>query len=69
MKERTQAERITALEVQVGILVDELKETNKKLGDLVALRHKGAGVFWLFSSIFGASLIGVGSMVIGWFKG
>jgi len=65
----TQAERITALEVQVKHLVDELHQTNKNLNDLLALRNKGAGVFWIVTTIFGASLVsGLHALTL-WLKG
>lgn len=65
----TQAERITALEVQVESLVEALKETNAALHELIVLRNKGAGAFWLASTLFGASLIAVVTTVMSWWKG
>lgn len=65
----TQAERITALEVKVDVLVQELRETNKNLNDLLALRNKGAGVFWIVTTLFGASLVsGIHALTL-WMKG
>lgn len=65
----TQAERITALETQVGFLVAEAEKTNAKLSELLALRNKGAGAFWLATTLFGTSLMGVGVMLMSWLKG
>lgn len=65
----TQAERITALEVQVEHLVEELRQTNKNLNDLLALRNKGAGVFWIVTTIFGASLFSAVTALSNWMKG
>jgi len=64
----TQAERITALETQVERLAADVQAMNKKLDDLLALRHKGAGAFWLASTLFGTSLVGVLAAVINWLK-
>lgn len=50
----TQAERITALETEVSYLRAEVRDANKKLDDLLALRNKGAGIFWLMTVLFGA---------------
>lgn len=34
---------------------EELTLINSKLDDVLALRNKGAGVFWFFSLIFGSA--------------
>lgn len=71
----TQGERIAALEVENRRLrseVTELREevrranndTNEKLDELLALRNKGYGVFWLATSLAGA---GVLSLVLQFF--
>lgn len=65
----TQAERITALETKVEQLTKDVQDMNQKLDDLLALRNKGVGAFWLASSLFGASLVGVLGLLISWFKG
>lgn len=63
----TQAERIASLETQVSLMRNEQIETNKKLDDLLALRNKGVGAFWLASSILGTGIIGVMATIFGWF--
>lgn len=65
----TQAERITALETQMNFLVAEQREINQKLAELLALRNKGAGAFWLATTLFGTSLIGVLAMITSWVRG
>lgn len=55
----TQAERITALETQVSFLLAEQRDMNKKLDELLALKYKGAGVFWISSVLFGSTLMGL----------
>jgi hypothetical protein len=39
-----------------------------KLDDLLALKNKGAGVFWLFSAIIGSGILGLIFQVVGYFK-
>lgn len=60
----THAERLTAVEVRVQNLevkVDELKatvsEVDKKLDNLLALKNKGAGAFWLASALLGTGIV------------
>lgn len=72
----TQAERITALEIQVEKLIEaqkttneQLKASNSKLDELIALRNKGAGVFWIASTIFGTSLLALMSFILSWIRG
>lgn len=65
---KTQAERIAALETQMEFIKAELTESNRKLDDLLALRNKGAGAFWLMTSLFGASLMGFVSLFFDWWK-
>lgn len=38
--------------------VEQFTDIGKKLDDLLTLRNKGAGVFWLISSLMGVGLIG-----------
>lgn len=65
----TQVERLTRMEVEVQALkesFDEHKqetkekfnEINDKLDDLLTLRNKGAGVFWLITTLVGTGIIG-----------
>lgn len=64
----TQSERITALEVQVAALREELRQNNTNLQELLALRNKGAGIFWLMSVLFGAAMVGWFSLAVSWLK-
>lgn len=54
----TQAEEIAALKVEVKNLKHDVSEMNRKLDDLLALRYKGIGAFWLASSLVGSGIIG-----------
>ena len=36
----------------------DLEGINSKMDDLLALRNKGAGVFWLIASLIGTGIVG-----------
>lgn len=46
----------------------ELSEVNRKLDDLLTLRNKGAGIFWLISGLFGAGIVGAFWQFISWIR-
>jgi hypothetical protein len=59
-------ERLARMEVEVSELKksfeehkadtkEEFASINKKLDDVLSLRNKGAGVFWVFSLVFGSA--------------
>lgn len=65
----TQGERMARVEVEVIALkesldehkkqtVEQFTDIGKKLDDLLTLRNKGAGIFWLISSLMGVGFIG-----------
>ncbi len=54
----TQAERIAALEVQVSDMQKQQQQINDKLDELLALRNKGIGAFWLSSGLLGTGIVG-----------
>jgi cytoskeletal protein RodZ len=73
------AERLVRMEVEVSELKkafeehkaetkEELSEVNRKLDDLLTLRNKGAGIFWLVSGLFGAGLIGAFWQFVAWMR-
>jgi len=64
----TQLERLTSLEVQVAQLRSEQQEVIKKLDDLLAMRNKGVGAFWLASTILGTGIVGFALQLIAWWK-
>jgi hypothetical protein len=55
----SQVERIAAMEVRLGALEAKVDTMDKKLDDLLALRYKGAGAFWVASVLFGIVLTAV----------
>jgi hypothetical protein len=72
----TQVERLARVEEQVKYLredVDELKrhikDQSQKLDDLLMLRSKGIGAFWLASTVLGTGIIGAFFQLMHWFKG
>ena len=68
MGERTQAERIHALEVQVIDCKDEIKALAGKIDSLLELKHKGMGAFWIASIFIGAVFTGIVTFVTEWIK-
>jgi len=55
----TQAEEIAAMKVEIKYLKDQVHDMNAKLDNLLALRYKGAGAFWLASALFGIVFTGL----------
>lgn len=66
---KSEVERITALEVQMTHLTEIVEKQNAKLDDLLGLRNKGVGAFWLASALAGTGIIGVVFSVVEWLKG
>lgn len=64
----TQAERIAALEVRVLDLLATNQEANQKLDDLLAMRNKGIGAFWLASTLLGTGIVGFIVQLISWWR-
>jgi hypothetical protein len=44
------------------------KEMDKKLDELLTLRSKGVGVFWLASGLVGTGIFGFFTWIVEWFK-
>lgn len=59
------AERIKALEVKW----ERFQAIETKLDELLELKSKGMGAFWLASLIVGTVLSIVGSNILDWIKG
>lgn len=68
MASLTQAERITALEVRMADVQVKQAEINDKLDDLLAMRNKGIGAFWLASTLLGTGIVGMIVQLISWWK-
>lgn len=65
----TDGERIASLETMVSIMRQDQVETNQKLDELLALRYKGVGAFWLASALLGTGIVGSLLTFLTWLKG
>lgn len=61
-------ERLAVLEERSLVDRTKLNEINGKLDDLLDLRNKGMGAFWLASALIGVVFAVMGSTIVGWFK-
>lgn len=64
----TTAERLAVLETKQIEDRVKLVSIEKKLDQLLDLRAKGAGAFWLASALLGTGIVGFLGSVFGWFK-
>ncbi len=62
----SEPERIAALETEVRLLKETVQELTKLVNDLIGLRNKGAGAFWLATSLAGAGAISICLQVLHW---
>ena len=65
MSQFLQIERLTRVEEQVNELRNKVDSLDAKMDELLALKYKGAGVFWLMTILFGAGF----SMLLTWMRG
>jgi len=65
----SEIERIRALEVQMTHLMEMMSKQNEKLDELLGLKNRGVGAFWLASALAGTGIIGVLVSVVEWIKG
>lgn len=63
---RPEAERLAVLETQMSTMGVDVAEIRSDLKDLLALRHKGVGAFWLASALTGTGIIGGISLLWDW---
>lgn len=72
MTERTQGEKITALEVELSEFrkqtSEEIADIGAKLDSLLELKNKGMGAFWLISILMGAAFTVITTFVADWFN-
>lgn len=68
MTSKTDAERLALLEYKDELREAKLEEINKKLDDLLELRNKGMGAFWLASSLIGTGIVGALFTFLSWLK-
>jgi hypothetical protein len=65
----TDSERIAILETQYKQIEEDNREIKGKLDDLLTLRNKGVGAFWLASALLGTGIVGALLQLIDWMKG
>lgn len=68
MRAATDLERIATLETKVATMEKALGAIDGKLDQLLDLRSKGMGAFWLASVIFGSGIVGTIAYFINWVK-
>lgn len=64
----TLPERVAVLEVRQKDTSDDLKDIKDKLDQLLELKTKGAGALWLIGLVVGSGLLGLISVVLGFFS-
>ncbi len=65
---RTQGERLAVLEYKINLLETQYSNIDSKLDNILELRQKGLGAFWLASALIGTGIIGFIGSVFGWFR-
>jgi len=63
------AERIAVVEHQVSKLVEDVKNMDGKIDQLLQLKYKGMGAFWFASLIVGTGVATMFTTIVAWFKG
>jgi hypothetical protein len=56
---QSEGERIARVEAEVSEINRRLDSMESKLDDLLAIRYKGAGAFWLATTLVGTGIIGL----------
>lgn len=63
-----EAERVRTIEVQQTDLKSTVDSIDAKLDELLALKNKSMGVFWLASILIGAAFTAALSFITDWFR-
>ncbi len=63
------AQRLAILELKVQNLGSDIAGIDKKLDELLELRSKGMGIFWLVSVLFGSGVVGFVTWIVSVIKG
>lgn len=69
MPEMDHHARLAVLEHRVNSFDMKITAIDNKLDELLQLRSKGMGAFWLASSLFGTSILGLIITMVNWMKG
>ena len=62
------AQRIAVLELKVQQVTDSVEEMSAKLDEILLLKSKGMGAFWLASSLLGTGILGLLFAFMNWFR-
>lgn len=65
----TNNERLAVLETRVASLEQTTERIEQKLDELISLKHKGQGAFWLATALVGAGFAVALSALAAWFRG
>lgn len=65
----TVLERLATLEAKQKGYDENQKQVIEKLDELLGLRNRGIGAFWVVSAITGTGMIGIAYSVLEWLKG
>lgn len=57
------------MEVRLAALERAVDGIDNKMDDLLALRNRGVGVFWLVSGLLGTGIVGMFFQLISWIRG
>lgn len=68
MIEDSVAVRLALLEANVTSLLAVMEERDRKLDELLTLKHRGMGAIWLASLLFGSSMLAALATLISWIK-
>lgn len=68
MIEDSVAVRLALLEANVSSLLAVMEERDRKLDELLTLKHRGMGAIWLASLLFGSSMLAALATLISWIK-
>ena len=61
-------ERLATLEERFRVLDKRTEIMDQKLDDLLHLRSRGVGIFWLTSSLVGTGIIGAFFTFVDWIR-
>lgn len=62
-------ERIAVLETQVKTMSERFDSFEEKLDEVLELKNKGLGAFWLASALIGSGILSGIFSLISWMKG
>ena len=60
--------RISALESLIKSYKEDMENIEAKLDQLLTLKNKGAGAFWLVTIIASSGVLGILGTIFDWFK-